>query len=41
VTTTLDGTLRAIIAADRLQLSETVEGRDLLQRRLMVFYGYA
>lgn len=39
-TTTLDGTLRAIIAADRLQLSDTVEGRDLLHRRLTVFYGY-
>jgi serine/threonine-protein kinase len=39
-TTTLDGTLRAIIAADRLQLSNTVEGRDLLHRRLTVFYGY-
>jgi serine/threonine-protein kinase len=40
VTTTLDGTLRAIVAADRLDLSETVEGRDFLHRRLLVFYGY-
>lgn len=38
--TTLDGTLRAIAAADRLGLSETIEGRDLLARRLTVFYGY-
>ena len=38
--TTLDGTLRAIVAADRLQLSETVEGRGLLHRRMTVFYGY-
>jgi serine/threonine-protein kinase len=33
-------TLSAILAADRLQLSETVEGKDLLHRRLTVFYGY-
>lgn len=28
------------ITADRLQLSETLEGRSLLHRRLEVFYGY-
>jgi hypothetical protein len=39
-TTSLDETLRAIVAADRLQLSETIEGRELLRRRLRVFYGY-
>jgi eukaryotic-like serine/threonine-protein kinase len=39
-TTTLDGTLRAIVAADRLQLSETASGKRLLHRRLTVFYGY-
>jgi serine/threonine-protein kinase len=38
--TKLDGTLRAIVAADRLQLSDTVEGKQLLHRRLTVFYGY-
>jgi hypothetical protein len=38
--TTLDGTLRAIIAADRLQLSKSIEDRALLHRRLTVFYGY-
>ncbi len=38
--TTLDGTLRAIVAADRLQLSETAPGEHLLHRRLTVFYGY-
>src|SRR5688572_31865418 len=37
---TLDATLRAIVAADRLALSETTEGKDLLHRRLIVFYGY-
>ena len=36
----LDGTLRAIVAADRIALSETSEGQALLRRRLMVFYGY-
>jgi eukaryotic-like serine/threonine-protein kinase len=38
--TTLDDSLRAIVAADRLELSETVEGKRLLHRRLTVFYGY-
>ena len=38
--TTLDDSLRAIVAADRLALSETVHGKDLLHRRLTVFYGY-
>jgi hypothetical protein len=38
--TTLDGTLRAIVAADRLALSEAAEGGELLHRRLTVFYGY-
>ncbi|MBX3228628.1 MAG: serine/threonine protein kinase [Labilithrix sp.] len=38
--TVLDGTLRAIVAADRLPLSETVDGKALLHRRLTVFYGY-
>ncbi len=38
--TTLDDSLRAIVAADRLQLTETVEGKDLLHRRLTIFYGY-
>ena len=37
---TLDATLRAIVAADRLALSETIEGKELLHRRLIVFYGY-
>jgi len=37
---TLDGTLRAIVAADRLGISETIDGRELLARRLIVFYGY-
>jgi hypothetical protein len=37
---TLDGTLRAIVAADRLALSEAGEGKELLHRRLTVFYGY-
>jgi eukaryotic-like serine/threonine-protein kinase len=35
-----DGALQAIVAADRLALSETSEGKELLQRRLSVFYGY-
>jgi eukaryotic-like serine/threonine-protein kinase len=38
--TMLDGTLRAIVASDRLQLSETADGQELLHRRLTVFYGY-
>jgi serine/threonine-protein kinase len=38
--TPLDGALRAIVAADRLLLSETVEGKELLHRRLTIFYGY-
>jgi serine/threonine-protein kinase len=37
---TLDGTLRAIIAADRLAISQATEGKELLHRRLTVFYGY-
>lgn len=37
---TLDGTLRALVAADRLALSEASEGKALLQRRLAIFYGY-
>lgn len=36
----LDGTLRAIVAADRIALSGTSEGQDLMRRRLTVFYGY-
>jgi len=36
----LDGTLRAIVAADRLGLAETLEGKGLLHRRLKIFYGY-
>jgi serine/threonine-protein kinase len=36
----LDGTLRAIVAADRLALSEAGEGSEFLRRRLTVFYGY-
>ena len=35
-----DGTLSAIVAADRLGLSEAGEGKELLRRRLTVFYGY-
>jgi hypothetical protein len=35
-----DRALSAIVAADRLALSEAVEGKELLQRRLTVFYGY-
>ena len=38
-TTTLDGTLRAIVAADRLDLSEPLSDAALLHRRLTVFYG--
>ncbi|MBX3188571.1 MAG: serine/threonine protein kinase [Labilithrix sp.] len=38
--TSIDGTLRAIVAADRLSLSETIGGQDLLHRRVTVFYGY-
>lgn len=37
---TLDGALRAIVAADRLQLSDAASGKHLLHRRLTVFYGY-
>jgi hypothetical protein len=37
----LDGALRAVVAADRLALSEGLEGDEaLLHRRLTVFYGY-
>jgi hypothetical protein len=37
----LDGALRAVVAADRLALSEALEGNEeLLHRRLTVFYGY-
>jgi serine/threonine-protein kinase len=36
----LDGTLSAIVAADRLALSEATESKELLHRRLTVFYGY-
>lgn len=36
----LDGTLRAIVAADRLASSEVGEGSELVHRRLTVFYGY-
>jgi serine/threonine-protein kinase len=37
----LDGTLRAVVAADRLALSEALEGNEeLIHRRLTVFYGY-
>jgi eukaryotic-like serine/threonine-protein kinase len=35
-----DATLSAIVAADRLALSEVTEGKELLHRRLTVFYGY-
>src|SRR5688572_12574655 len=38
--TELDRTLRAIVAADRLALSDASEGKDLLRSRLTVFYGY-
>jgi serine/threonine-protein kinase len=39
--TQLDGALRAVVAADRLALSESLEGNDeLLHRRLTLFYGY-
>jgi hypothetical protein len=39
--TQVDGALRAVIAADRLALSETLVGNEeLLHRRLIVFYGY-
>jgi hypothetical protein len=39
--TQIDGALRAVIAADRLALSETLVGNEeLLHRRLIVFYGY-
>lgn len=38
--TTLDGTLRAVVAADRLALSQGLEDTELLRRRLAVFYGY-
>ncbi|MBX3206772.1 MAG: serine/threonine protein kinase [Labilithrix sp.] len=37
---TLDGALSAIVAADRLALSEASESKELLHRRLKVFYGY-
>jgi eukaryotic-like serine/threonine-protein kinase len=37
---TLDRTLRAVVAADRLAASEASEAHDLLHRRLTVFYGY-
>jgi serine/threonine-protein kinase len=37
---TLDRALNAIVLADRLALSEASEGKDLLHRRLSVFYGY-
>ena len=36
----LDRTLSAIVAADRLALSEATEGKELIHRRLTVFYGY-
>ena len=36
----LDGTLRAVIAADRLAISEAGEGKELLHSRLVVFYAY-
>ena len=36
----LDGTLRAVIAADRLALSEAEESKELLHKRLTVFYAY-
>jgi NADP-dependent 3-hydroxy acid dehydrogenase YdfG len=36
----LDGTPGAVVAADRLALSEAEEGSQLLLRRLTVFYGY-
>jgi hypothetical protein len=35
-----DGTLSAIVAADRLALSDATEGKELLHRRLTVLYGY-
>jgi serine/threonine-protein kinase len=37
---TVDGPLHAIVAADRLKLSETVEGRKVLHERLTLFYAY-
>ena len=36
----LDGPLRAVVAADRLALSEGASDDELLHRRLTVFYGY-
>jgi hypothetical protein len=36
----LDGALQAVVAADRLALSEATEGTDFVRRRLAVFYGY-
>lgn len=36
----LDGTLRAIIAADRVAMSEAGEAKELLHKRLLVFYAY-
>jgi hypothetical protein len=36
---TVDETLRAIVAADRLALSEAGDAEGLLRRRLMLFYG--
>lgn len=36
----LEGTLHAIVAADRLPSAESVGAKDLLYRRLVIFYGY-
>jgi serine/threonine-protein kinase len=37
---TVDGMIEAIVAADRLALSEPTDDKELLHRRLTVFYGY-
>jgi len=39
-TAPLDGTLRAIVAIDRLKFSEALDDEALLHRRLTVFYAY-
>ena len=36
----VDGTLEAIVAADRLALSEAGEESELLRQRCSVFYAY-
>jgi hypothetical protein len=36
---TVDETLRAVVAAERLALSAAAEGREVVHRRLVLFYG--